>query len=241
MKNIYRDILDRIERQEKSLVILIDPDKAKVDEMPSFILKVNNVNIDYIFIGGSTVDDNVTENLIIEIKRHTSIPVIIFPGDVSQISDKADSLLFLSLISGDNPEYLIGKHIKAVPKLLESNLEVIPTGYILLENGKETAVQRVTATKPLSINNVELIKNTAKAGELLGMKLLYLEAGSGATHPVPTNIIEEVKKTINIPLIVGGGINSIHKLNEAYSFGADLVVIGTAFEKNECFFDELRK
>ncbi len=147
--------------------------------------------------------------------------------------------MFLSLISGRNPEYLIGKQVKAVSKLGEIHLEVIPTGYILIENGKETSVQRVSETLPMSRANIQAIIDTAKAGELLGMKLIYLEAGSGAIHPITTDIIKKVKQEVNIPLIVGGGIRSKEQLDEAYKSGADIVVIGTAFEMNASFFNEL--
>ena len=138
--------------------------------------------------------------------------------------------MFLSLISGRNPEYLIGKHVKAVPKLAKTNLEVISTGYLLIKNGKQTAVERVSKTNPLERNAIETIVNTAKAGELLGLKLIYLEAGSGATHAIESEIISAVKHQLNIPLIVGGGIRSTKALASAYEAGADLVVIGTAFE-----------
>ena len=158
-----------------------------------------------------------------------------------QISDKADGILFLSLISGRNPEYLIGKHVEAVSKLKDASLEVIPTGYILIENGKETSVQRVSQTKPISRNDIKTIIDTAKAGELLGLQLIYLEAGSGATHPIEPEIIKEVKQELTIPLIVGGGIRSKAQLQFAYDSGADLVVIGTAFEENESFFNEIKK
>jgi putative glycerol-1-phosphate prenyltransferase len=240
MKNIYDNILKSISEGEKLLAILIDPDKMVFSQMPRFIKLVNASMATYIFVGGSEVDDNVTQKMVVELKKHTSLPVILFPGDVSQITKEADALLFLSLISGRNTEYLIGKHIKAVPKLNALSLEVIPTGYILIENGKETSVQKVTGTQPLGRENIQLITNTAKAGELLGMKLIYLEAGSGATHPVNAEIISSVKKLINIPLVVGGGIRSLSQLEDAYKSGADLVVIGTAFEENESFFDELR-
>ena len=144
------------------------------------------------------------------------------------------------LISGRNPNYLIGKHVEAVTKLKNSVLEVIPTGYILIENGKQTSVERVSHTKPMSRDNVQQIVDTAKAGELLGMKLIYLEAGSGALHPVPEEIIKSVKQELKIPLIVGGGIRTLEKLDIAYNSGADVVVIGTAFEEDEAFFEELR-
>jgi len=241
MKAIYNNIVYSISNREKLLAVLIDPDKMKLENLSGFMLKLNQSVATHIFVGGSTVDDVATEKLVIEIKKHTSLPIVLFPGDVTQITNEADVLLFLSLISGTNPEYLINKHIKAVSKLRSSDLEVIPTGYILIENGKQTSVEKVTKTKPLSRQNAQQIIDTAKAGEFLGMQFIYLEAGSGALHPVPTEIINLVKQELNIPLIVGGGIRSKKQLEEAYRSGADLVVIGTAFEDDDSFFDELKK
>tara|TARA_B100000809_G_scaffold266141_1_gene327520 strand:- start:6667 stop:7392 length:726 start_codon:yes stop_codon:yes gene_type:complete len=241
MKLIYNNILRAISEEKKSLAVLIDPDKMAVEMASEFIKKVNQSIATHIFVGGSTVHDNATEALVIEIKTHTTLPVVLFPGDVSQITNHADAILFLSLISGDNPEYLIGKHVRAVSKLRDSELEVIPTGYLLIENGKQTAVEKVTQTTPLSRNSAQEIVDTAKAGELLGLQLIYLEAGSGARQPVPLEIISFVKQELNIPLIVGGGIRTKKQLEAAHHFGADLVVIGTAFEDDEAFFNELKK
>lgn len=241
MNSIYSDIQRSILNNEKLLAVLIDPDKFSVEDVTSFFKKVNQSIATHIFIGGSTVEDKVTEVLVSEIKKHTKRPVIIFPGDVSQITDKADALLFLSLISGRNPEYLIGKHIESIPILKNTNLEVLPTGYILIESGKQTAVERVTKTQPIDRSNIQKITDTAKAGEFLGMKLMYLEAGSGALNPITNKIIAKVKDEIQIPLIVGGGIKNIVQLENAYNSGADIVVIGTAFEQCESFFDDLRK
>nr|WP_321221760.1 geranylgeranylglyceryl/heptaprenylglyceryl phosphate synthase [uncultured Psychroserpens sp.] len=241
MKSTYSDILSSISEEKKLLAVLIDPDKMKLEALSGFMQKLNQSIATHIFVGGSTVNDYATELIVLEIKKHTKLPVVLFPGDVSQITNKADALLFLSLISGDNPEYLIGKHIKAVSKLRDLALEVIPTGYLLIENGRQTTVEKVTQTLPLPIENVQYIIDTAKAGELLGMKLVYLEAGSGALQPVPLEIISFVKQELSVPLIVGGGIRTKQQLNEAYNFGADLVVIGTAFEDDEAFFDQLRK
>jgi putative glycerol-1-phosphate prenyltransferase len=240
MSSVYNNILKSIKEKKKLLAVLIDPDKMEVSSIADFIKKVNPSIATHIFVGGSIVEDNVTEHLVLEIKKFTKLPIVLFPGDVAQISNKADALLFLSLISGRNSEYLIGKHVDAISKLRVSKLEVIPTGYILIENGKETAVQKVTGTTPLKRDHIQLILDTAKAGDLLGMKLLYLEAGSGATHPITSEIISAVKQDIKIPLIVGGGIRTKAQLFEAYNSGADLVVIGTAFEENESFFTELK-
>lgn len=241
MKHIYNNILQSVSNGDKLLAILIDPDKFPLNNTETFVNKVNESIATHIFVGGSEVEEQLTDALVNEIKKHTQLPVILFPGDVTQITNKADALLFLSLISGRNPEYLIGKHVQSVSKLKDSNLEIIPTGYILVENGKETAVQRVTNTEPLPRVNLQHITDTAKAGELLGMKLIYLEAGSGACEPISESIISKVKKELNVPLIVGGGIKSKKQLEKAYNSGADLVVIGTAFEEDETFFDSLKK
>lgn len=241
MINIYEDILLASKKNKKLLAVLIDPDKTAVDNIKNLFKKINVSMATHIFVGGSDVEEQLTETLVIEINKYTNLPVIIFPGDVTQITNKADGILFLSLISGRNPDYLIGKHIEAVSKLSKANIEIIPTGYILIENGKQTSVERVSQTNPMSRDNVSLIRDTAKAGELLGMNLIYLETGSGASHPVDSKIIVTVKETLNIPLIVGGGIRSKQQLESAYNSGADMVVIGTAFEENEDFFENLQK
>lgn len=241
MTNIYQDILTRISNSKRLLAVLIDPDKMRVENIFSFLLKVNDSIATHILVGGSEVDKGKTERLIIEIKKYTQLPIILFPGDHIQISDKADALLFLSLISGRNPEYLIGKQVESISKLRQANLEIIPTGYILLENGKQTSVECVSKTKPLKRNNIDLIMDTAKAEELLGMKLIYLEAGSGATHPIEVSIIKRVKTQLNIPLIVGGGIRSTQAIESAFESGANMVVVGTAFEEDESFFNDIKK
>ncbi|WP_323787173.1 geranylgeranylglyceryl/heptaprenylglyceryl phosphate synthase [Psychroserpens sp.] len=241
MKAVQKNIRSSISKGEQLLAVLMDPDKIKPKVISEFMQKLNQSIATHIFVGGSTVNDNDTKALVVEIKRHTNLPIVLFPGDVTQITNDANALLFLSLISGTNPDYLISKHITAVSKLRKSSLEVIPTGYILIENGKQTSVEKVTKTTPLSRQNVQQIVDTAKAGELLGMQLIYLEAGSGALHPVPLEIINSVKQELSIPLIVGGGIRTKKQLKDAYNSGADLVVIGTAFEEDDAFFDELKK
>lgn len=239
-KNLYQDILRAISLKERLLAVLIDPDKMKLESVPRFMKKLNTSPATHIFVGGSTVKTNQTDILIQELKQWTNLPLIIFPGDVSQLSTHADGLLFLSLVSGRNPEYLIGKQVEAVSVLRTMQLEIIPTGYLLIENGKETAVERVTKTRPLNRENIQTIVDTAKAAELLGMKCIYLEAGSGAIDPISSEIIHAIKQELQIPLIVGGGITCKKQLDAAYDSGADLVVIGTAFEQNELFFEELK-
>ena len=241
MSSVYKDILDSKAKDKKLLAVLIDPDKFSLGNTSRFIEKVNQSIATHIFIGGSIVSDGETDQLVSEIKKYTSLPIVVFPGDISQITDKADALLFLSLISGRNPDYLIGKHVEAVSKLKTTRLEIISTGYILIECGKETSIEKVTDTKPIARNNIQKIVDSSIAGQYLGMKLMYLEAGSGAHETISADIICKVKRELDIPLIVGGGIGSKAELETAFNAGADIVVIGTAFEKDESFFDELRK
>ncbi|MCP4052672.1 MAG: geranylgeranylglyceryl/heptaprenylglyceryl phosphate synthase [Mesoflavibacter sp.] len=240
MMNIYNHILQAKNDGNKLLAVLIDPDKFQLKNALQFIDKVNNSVITHVFIGGSEVGQNVTQALVEVIKMLTDLPIVLFPGDVTQISKDADAILFLSLLSGRNPDYLIDKQVQAVPLLEKTQLEVISTGYILIESGKTTAVQRVTNTLPLNRTDLDAITNTAKAGELLGKKLIYLEAGSGATYEVPAEVISSVKNKIDIPLIVGGGIRTKTQIENAFISGADMVVIGTAFEEDQQFFEQLK-
>lgn len=221
----------------KLLAILLDPDKIVWENLDILISKIDQSPASHIFIGGSLVINNILDDLILKIKQNCVLPIVLFPGNPSQISDKADGILFLSLISGRNPDYLIGHQVKAAPILKQTNLEIIPTGYMLIESGGETAVERISKTKPLDRNNPDLVLATAQAGEMLGNKLLYLEAGSGAKQAVPLEIIRLISKNIEIPLIVGGGIIDLQGIQNAYDSGADLVVIGTAFENDMSFFD----
>lgn len=237
MERVYQDILQAKSERKKLLAILLDPDKIKWNELLMLFEKIKSSNATHVFVGGSTVQEQITDKLVEQLKNHIQLPIVLFPGDFTQISDKADAILFLSLLSGRNPEYLIEQHIKAVPVLQKTNLEIIPTSYILLDGGKQTAVSRVSGTNPISQNDSELIVNTAKAGEYLGHKLVYLEAGSGATIPVSEKIIKNVSKNVSIPIIVGGGIRTQKQMDLAYEKGADLVVIGTAFEENLDFFE----
>lgn len=236
MKNIYQNILVAKQNNQKLLAILIDPDKTKAEEIESLFQKINQSPATHIFIGGSIVEQICIDILIIEIKKYCHLPILIFPGHPSQISNEADGILFLSLLSGRNPDYLIEHHINSVDILVNSNLEIISTGYILINGGNETAVQRVSQTLPIENKNIELAYKTAKAGEYLGKKLIYLEAGSGANNHVSLEMISFISKNISVPLIVGGGIRNLTKIEEVFKAGADLVVIGTAFEDNSNFF-----
>ena len=188
--------------------------------------------VDFIFVGGSTVDLGITDAIVSKLKNLTDIPIILFPGDYLHLTNKADAVLFLSLLSGRNPEYLIEQQIKSVGFLKNSNLEIIPTAYILIDGGVETSVQRVSKTIPISQSNIDKIVSTSIAAAYMGKQLIYLEAGSGATVVVNPNIIKTVSENIDIPIIVGGGIRTKTQLENAYNSGADLIVIGTAFEED---------
>lgn len=239
--SIYKDILSSKEKGQKLLAVLMDPEKVSLKNLPDFFEKVHQSIATHIFVGGSTDKNNAIEEVVFTIQKNTHLPVLLFPGDTKQVTDKADGILFLSLISGRNPEFLIEQQIQAAPVLNKMDLEVISTGYILIDGKTATAVQKVSKTKPISQNNTTLIVNTALAGEFLGNKLIYLEAGSGAIEAVNQNIIKAVKNEISIPLIVGGGIRTKIQLETAYNAGADLVVIGTAFEKDSHFFNQLKQ
>jgi len=237
MKNLYQQILNSKTNNQKLLAILIDPEKVSIEEVLILSDKIKASPATHIFVGGSTFSGSNLDQLIAILKKETQLPFLIFPGHPSQISNEADGILFLSLLSGRNPEYLIEHHINSVEALEKSNLEIIPTGYLLIDGGKETAVQRVSQTQPIEQNNIELAYKTAKAGEFLGKKLIYLEAGSGANQHVSLEMISYISQNIKIPLIVGGGIRSMNTIQEIYDAGADLVVIGTAFENNPNFFE----
>ena len=229
VQSYLEEIQQAVNENRKLLAVLIDPDKFQEEKASQFIQKLPKETT-HIFAGGSTVEEGRTCTVVKSIKNLCGLPIILFPGDHSQISSHADALLFLSLISGRNPEFLIEQQVRSVEKIRTTNLEIIPTGYILIDGGRETSVQKVSNTIPLGQDNIQQIVNTALAGQYSGKKLVYLEAGSGAKNPVSAEIIQEVKNALGIPVIVGGGIRSSQKLQKAYKAGADLVVIGTAFE-----------
>lgn len=235
---IYQNIIDSAKNNIKLLAVLIDPDKINLEKLPFLIEKIKQSSATHIFIGGSLVTNYIIDEICIELKKHINLPVVLFPGDPSQISKYADGILFLNLISGRNPDYLIGHQVNSVSVLKKLDLEIISTGYILIDGGKETAVQRISKTKPLLSDNINHIVDTAIAGNWMGNQLIYLEAGSGALNAVSQNIIQQVKVQIYIPLLVGGGIKNAKQIDLAYENGADMVVIGTAFENDPCFFDK---
>lgn len=234
---IYHAFLQTISEGKKSLAILIDPDKFDVSKTSDFLSHIP-MDTTYLFVGGSTVALGTTQEVAVALKKQSSLPIFLFPGDYTQLTPKADAVLFLSLLSGRNAEYLIGQQVKSIARLQQTDLEIISTGYILVDGGVESAVGRVTNTLPIDQQDELCIVNTALAGQYLGAKMIYLEAGSGAKYPVKPQIISAVKRAIKIPLLVGGGIRTVIQKKEAFSAGADLVVMGTAFEDQNYLKDE---
>lgn len=218
--------------------ILVDPDKHDRASIVRIGKLAGNNAVDFILVGGSLVSMSVDETVEL-LKDSTQLPVILFPGNVLQISLKADGILLLSLISGRNPEFLIGNHVIAAPVLRKSDMEIIPTGYILIENGRTTSVEYMSNTRPIPGDKVDLAVATAMAGEMLGHKLIYLEAGSGAKENVNAGMISEVRSRISIPLVVGGGINTPEQIRETYSAGADIIVVGSATEHDPRHLENL--
>jgi len=234
---IYADILTKL-KTRKLFAILVDPDKHDEGSLHQLAGLADDSAIDFILVGGSLVSGSVDET-VHALKRETNLPILLFPGNVLQISPHADGILLLSLISGRNPEFLIGNHVIAAPVLKQTNLEIIPTGYILIENGRTTSVEYVSNTKPIPADKIDLTVATAMAGEMLGHKMLYLEAGSGALAPVNSGMISEVKKNTGIPLIVGGGIHTAEQVRQIYDAGADIIVVGSVLEDDAVVFTSL--
>ncbi|MFC2098719.1 geranylgeranylglyceryl/heptaprenylglyceryl phosphate synthase [Bacteroidota bacterium] len=228
---IYSSIIEKL-KSGKLFALLIDPDKHDRESIVEIGKSADTKTVDFILVGGSLVSGSVDETVSL-LKDSTQLPVILFPGNVLQISPSADAILFLSLISGRNPEFLIGNHVIAAPVLRKTNLEIIPTGYILIENGRTTSVEYMSNTKPIPSDKIDLAVATAIAGEMLGHKLIYLEAGSGAKENINASMIREVRSHISIPLIVGGGIHTPAQIRETYQAGADIIIIGSAIEKGQ--------
>lgn len=229
---VYKELLDRRAAGKKSFAVLVDPDKTQVDQVGELIQKCVSAEVDFLLVGGSLVVSMHLEELVLSIKAQTKIPVILFPGSPSQITPAADALLYLSLISGRNPELLIGQHVISAPLVKKSRLEIISTGYMVVDGGLPTTVSYISNANPLPSNKNEIAVCTALAGEMLGMKLIYLDAGSGALMPIPTEMIKAVSEQISIPLIVGGGITTPEKAAANCRAGADLIVVGNAIEKD---------
>ncbi|MGN6215202.1 geranylgeranylglyceryl/heptaprenylglyceryl phosphate synthase [Parafilimonas sp.] len=236
---LYQQIQERKATGKKSFAVLVDPDKVNEATTEQLVSLALDAKIDYFFVGGSLVISNNLDECIRQIKVSCSIPVVIFPGSHSQISRYADALLYLSLISGRNPELLIGQHVISAPAVKQSGLEVMPTGYMVVDGGAPTTVSYISNATPLPSDKAEIAMCTAMAGEMLGMKLIFMDAGSGAKNPVPTTMIEKVSSHIEAPLIIGGGIDNPERAYMNCKSGADIIVVGNAIEKDASLIKEL--
>lgn len=225
----------------KQLAILIDPDKASRERLEHLCRLAAQAPVAAFLVGGSLIHQGRIEQTIHILKGASGLPVILFPGNPAQVTPAADAILLLSLISGRNPELLIGAHIAAAPVLKDSGLEIIPTGYILVESGRLTTVHYISQTIPVPHDKPEVAAVTAMAGEMLGLRLIYLDAGSGAIHPVSADMIRSVRNAVDTPLVVGGGIRNGNAARTAFQAGADIVVVGNALEcdNGEALFMEL--
>lgn len=237
--SLYTSMMSLKRSGKKQFAVLIDPDKASNAKLKEIAGLGQQYGVDYFFAGGSLLTQNSLDSCIGVLKDYCDIPVILFPGNTLQMSNKADAILFLSLISGRNAEMLIGRHVISAPYLKLSRLEVISTGYMLIDSGKPTTVSYMSNSVPIPADKVDIAACTAMAGEMLGLKLIFMDAGSGAGLPVSAPMLDAVSKSIDIPLVVGGGINTPEKAAEAYASGADMVVIGNAIEKNSLLIKHL--
>lgn len=225
-----RSMINKILSKKKKTGLLLDPDKAKGESLIKILKIAEQYNTDFIFAGGSITFNNI-DVLIDLIKQNCSIPLILFPGNLLQLSRKADAILLLSLISGRNPELLIGNHVIAAPYLKDVRSKVIPVGYILISSGSKTSVEYISQTEAIPADKKDIVVATSIAGEMLGLKMIYLEAGSGASNIVPPDVISSVRKNISIPIAVGGGIKTKEQIREIYNAGADILIIGNGCEK----------
>ena len=218
--------------RKKSLAVLIDPESTDERHLDRLLRLAIDAHVDYFFVGGSTVNYSEMDKVLSFLEVSEDIPVVIFPGNTNQLSNKADALLYLSLISGRNPELLIGKQVESVPFLRSSSLEVMPTGYILIDGGTKSTVAYISNTTPIPHDEIDLTLATALAGQYLGMQLIYLEAGSGAKLPVSAAMIQTLSSELTVPLIVGGGIRTPKRAKESAEAGADIIVVGNILEKD---------
>jgi putative glycerol-1-phosphate prenyltransferase len=232
MAQILNSLTEAKAAGQKKFVVLIDPDKVRLGNMDQVLDLAVEVGVDYFFIGGSLIVNNALDQCLLAIKERCKIPMILFPGSSLQLSWKADAMLFLSLISGRNADLLIGNHVIAAPYLKLSPLEIMPTGYMLMDGGSPTSVLYMSNTRPIPTHKDDIAVCTAMAGEMLGLRLMFMDAGSGAQVPVPEHVIESVSGAISIPLIVGGGIRTPELVAANVKAGADVIVVGNAIEKD---------
>ncbi|HMR93316.1 MAG TPA: geranylgeranylglyceryl/heptaprenylglyceryl phosphate synthase [Chitinophagaceae bacterium] len=236
---IYQGLAEKKKLGKKSFAVLIDPDKVNTAILDELIALSVSARVDYLLVGGSLVISNHLDDCVQHIKKHCDLPVILFPGSPSQVSKYADALLYLSLISGRNPELLIGQHVISAPLVKQSGLEIMPTGYIVVDGGAPTTVSYISNAAPVPADKNEIALCTALAGEMLGMKLIYMDAGSGAKRPITESMIKAVAGQIEAPLIIGGGITDPEKAYLNCKVGADVIVVGNAIEKDASLIREM--
>lgn len=237
---IYSTIQEQKKQGKKALAVLIDPDKIAAASLSALIEKAAAAGVDYFFVGGSLVVSNNLDACVQQVKHECAIPVLLFPGSAAQITKRADALLYLSLISGRNAELLIGQHVISAPFVKGSGLEIISTGYMVIDGGAPTTVSYISNATPIPSDKAEIAMCTAMAGEMLGHKLIYMDAGSGAKKPITETMIEAVAQQIEVPLVVGGGIRDAEKAYRNCKAGADLIVVGNAIEKDAGLMQEMR-
>ncbi len=231
--SFYNTLTNQTQEGIKQLAVLIDPDSLHTEEaLLSLVHLCNEQQVDLILVGGSLITNGFWDRCIELIKANTKIPLVLFPGNIMQTHKAADAILFLSMISGRNPDLLIGKHVLAAPLLKKSGIEVVPTGYMIVDGGNITSVMYMSNTTPLPSDKNNIAACTALAGEMLGLKVIYMDAGSGAKNPISASMIAEVKSQINGPLFIGGGIRTPQQAIDACNAGADIVVVGNAIEKD---------
>ena len=235
---ILQGIKEKSTNKQKQLAVLIDPDKGQPEHLAKIAAMANEAKVDLFFIGGSLMVGDEMEETIETIKKLSDIPVVLFPGSPSQVCDKADGILLLSLISGRNADLLIGQQVIAAPAIKKSGLEVLPTGYMLIDGGRPTTASYISASQPIPANKPEIAAVTAMTGEMMGLQLMYADAGSGADNPVSPQTIAAIKKVTECPLVVGGGMKTPEDVARAYAAGADIAVVGNAFEDHpDLLFD----
>ncbi len=237
--HVYPSLVEKKKTGKKSFAVLVDPDKVTVSSLNDLVKLAVQAKVDYFFVGGSLVISDHLDECIQQIKASCSIPVLLFPGSPSQVSRHADALLYLSLISGRNADLLIGQHVISAPFVKKSGLEIIPTGYMVIDGGAATTVSYISNATPIPADKADIAMCTAMAGEMLGMKLIYMDAGSGAKKPIPEEMIKTVSQHIEVPLIIGGGIREAEKAYLNCKAGADVIVIGNAIEKDASLIEEM--
>lgn len=236
---LYHQLTEKKQAGKKSFAVLIDPDKVNETSIEALVQLSVQAKVDYFFVGGSLVISNHLDECIRQIKKACNIPVVLFPGSPSQVSRYADALLYLSLISGRNPELLIGQHVVSAPFVKKSGLEIMPTGYMVIDGGAPTTVSYISNATPIPSDKNDIAMCTAMAGEMLGMKLIYMDAGSGAKRPITEDMIKLVAQHIEVPLIIGGGITDAEKAYLNCRAGADIIVVGNAIEKDASLIKEI--